>query len=79
MREFVKSDKGKIMYWIIGIISAIVFAIILVPPLFNALVNKVNPFILGVPYYAFMEVLLLFILSCMLALLHWVQEVRGEL
>ena len=79
MKDFVKSEKGKIMYWIIGIISTVIFAIILVPSWFDACVNKVDPFICGVPFFAFMEFILLLILACMLALLHWVQDVRGEL
>ena len=34
MKDFVKSDSGKSLYWIIGIIVVIIFAFILLPPLY---------------------------------------------
>ncbi|MCG8484683.1 MAG: hypothetical protein MJA31_15325 [Clostridia bacterium] len=78
MKEFVKSDNGKILYWIIGIIATIVFAFILIPSLFST-INKIEPLIVGVPYLIFMEFLLGMILAALLVLLYWVQKVRGEL
>ncbi len=78
MKDFIRSENGKIVYWIIGIISAVIFAFILIPSLFST-INKLEPMIMGVPFLFFMEFLLGMILAAMLALLYWVQKVRGEL
>lgn len=78
MKEFVKSEKGKCLYWIIGIVVGLIYAFILVPPLFG-IVNKIDPTVFGWPLIAFMELLFAIVLSVALVLVYWVQKVRGEL
>ncbi len=78
MKDFIRSENGKIVYWLIGIIACIIFAVILVPPLFST-INKLDPVIMGIPFLEFMEFLLGIVLAILLVLLYWVQKVRGEL
>lgn len=49
MIEFIKSDRGKYLYWILGIIAAGCFAIIMLPPLYQYW-NKLDPMVLGLPF-----------------------------
>ncbi len=79
VKEFVQSDKGKICYWFIWGTIIIISIIFLVPPIFDAVVNKVDPFVLGMPWIAFMQILLWVILSAALFALFWVQNWRDEL
>lgn len=78
MKNFVQSEKGKILYWIIGIISGIIFAFILFPPLFSTW-NKIDPMIFGFPFVIAMSFILMFILAICLLLLYRIQKERGEL
>ena len=78
MKDFIRSKNGKMVYWLIGIISSIIFAFILIPSLFST-INKMDPVIMGIPYFFFMEFFLGMILAILLVLLYWVQKVRGEL
>jgi len=78
MKDFIVSERGKIFYWIIGILLAFSFCMILFPPLFS-LINKVEPFILGIPFLVFMEFIFGMFIALLLVLLYWVQKIRGEL
>jgi len=78
MKAFIQSERGRIMYWLIGIITVLIFAFILIPPLFQ-IINRVEPIVLSLPFFIFIEMVLGLTLSCMLVLLYWVQQVRGEL
>jgi len=78
MREFIKSERGKVLYIIITILAIVVFSIILIPPLFQ-LINKLDPVIIGLSLFAFMELLLGLILAVLLVSLFWIQSIRGEL
>lgn len=73
-----QSGKPKTVYWIIGIVVVVVFAFLLVPPLFN-LINRVDPWVIGLPFFAFMELVGGLIIAAMLVLLYAVQNRRGEL
>ena len=73
-----QSGKPKTVYWIIGIVVVVVFAFLLVPPLFN-LINRVDPWVIGLPFFAFMELVCGLIIAAMLVLLYAVQNRRGEL
>lgn len=79
MQAFIKSERGKLLYWIIGIVATVVFSIFLVPPLFDLVIDRVDPFILGMPYTVFMHLVLWVILAANLSALYWVQKIRGEL
>lgn len=78
MKDFVKSDSGKSLYWIIGIIVFIIFAFILLPPLY-ATWNRIDPFIFGFPFSVAMSFIMMMVLSICLVLLYQIQRVRGEL
>ena len=78
MKDFVKSDSGKSLYWIIGIIVVIIFAFILLPPLY-ATWNRIDPFIFGFPFSVSMSFIMMMVLSICLVLLYQIQRVRGEL
>ena len=78
MTEFIKSDKGKCLYWIIGIFVAIIFAFILLPPLY-ALWNRVDPLVCGIPFSIFMCFIFMLVLAICLVLLYQIQRIRGEL
>ena len=73
-----ETGKSKAVYWIIGIVVIVVFAFLLVPPLFS-LINRVEPWVVGLPFFAFMELVCGLIISAMLVLLYGVQKRRGEL
>lgn len=78
MKEFIRSEKGKSLYWIVGIIAAILFAIVLLPPLFS-LINRVEPFILGFPFSVFMFFVIAMVQGGLLTFLYYIQKVRGEI
>lgn len=78
MVEFIKSDRGAILYWIIGVFVVVLFAFILVPPLFSV-INKVEPFILGFPFSVVMFFIIAMALATLLVLLYHIQNIRGEL
>jgi uncharacterized membrane protein YhhN len=78
MKEFIKSERGVVLYWIIGVIVIILFSIVLIPPLFN-LINKVDPFILGFPFSVFSFFVISMVLAALLAALYYIQNIRGEL
>jgi len=78
MIDFIKSDKGKILYWIIGIIVAVIFAFVLLPPLY-ATWNRIDPLVCGIPFAFFMDFLFMLILAVCLVLLYQIQRIRGEL
>lgn len=78
MRDFIKSERGTILYWIIGVIVIILFAIILIPSLFS-FINKVDPFILGFPFSVFSFFVIAMVLAALLAVLYQIQKIRGEL
>ena len=73
-----KAGKSKTIYWVIGIVVVVVFLFLLVPPLFG-LINRVEPWVMGLPFFAFMELVSGFIIAAMLVLLYSVQNRRGEL
>jgi hypothetical protein len=73
-----ETGKPKTIYWIIGIVVVVVFSFLLVPPLF-ALINRVEPWVVGLPFFAFMELVSGLIIAAMLVLLYSVQKRRGEL
>lgn len=79
MKEFIRSDKGRIAYWILGIIAACDFSIFLIPPLYNLIVNRIDPFVLGMPWIVFMQIVLWVIFAANMNCLYWVQKIRGEL
>jgi hypothetical protein len=72
------TKKGKGVYWVIGVLVAIAYLFVLVPPLFR-LVNRVDPFVLGFPFSAFMIFVLGLFIAVMLVLLYRIQNKRGEL
>lgn len=78
MKEFIKSERGVILYWIIGIIVIVLFAFVLIPPLFS-LINKVEPFVLGFPFSVFIFFVIPMVLAALLVFLYYIQNVRGEL
>ena len=78
MIDFIKSDKGKILYWIIGIFVALIFAFVLLPPLY-ATWNRVDPLVCGIPFAFFMCFVFLLVLAICLVLLYQIQRIRGEL
>jgi uncharacterized membrane protein YhhN len=78
MKEFIKSERGVILYWIIGIIVIVLFAFVLIPPLFS-LINKVEPFVLGFPFSVFIFFVISMVLAALLVFLYYIQNVRGEL
>lgn len=79
MKEFVKSDRGKIMYWVVGIIAVCDFSIFLIPQLFDLIVDRIEPYVFGMPWVVFMQIVLWVIFAANMNLLYWVQKVRGEL
>lgn len=79
MKAFIQSERGKSLYWLIGAIAVIDFSIFLVPPLFDLVLDRIDPFIMGMPYTVFMHLVLWIILAANLSALYWVQKVRGEL
>jgi hypothetical protein len=78
MSDKVVKKKGKAVYWVIGVLVAIAYLFVLVPPLFS-LVNRVEPFVLGFPFSAFMIFVLGLFIAVMLVLLYGIQNRRGEL
>jgi uncharacterized BrkB/YihY/UPF0761 family membrane protein len=78
MSDNVVKKKGKAVYWVIGVLVFIAYLFVLVPPMFN-LVNRVEPFVLGFPFSAFMIFILGLFIAAMLVLLYWIQNRRGEL
>lgn len=78
MSDNLVEKKGKSVYWVIGVLVAIAYLFVLVPPLF-ALVNRVEPFVLGFPFSAFMIFILGLFIAVMLVLLYAIQNRRGEL
>ncbi len=78
MSDKVVKKKGKAVYWVIGVLVAIAYLFVLVPPLFS-LVNRVEPFVLGFPFSAFMIFALGLFIAVMLVLLYGIQNRRGEL
>lgn len=78
MKNFVKSEQGKVLYWIIGIVVVIIYAFILLPPLY-ATWNKLDPMIMGFPFMVAMSFIMMVILSVCLLLLYKIQKERGEL
>lgn len=79
MKEFIKSDRGKILYWILGAVAVCDFSIFLIPPLFNLIVNKIDPFVLGMPWTVFMQIVLWIIFAANLNCIYFVQKIRGDL
>ena len=79
MVDYIKSDKGKNLYWVIGILTTIIFLIFLIPSLFDLVINKIYPVVFGMPYVVFMQALLWIILWLLMVCLYWVQRLRGEL
>ena len=71
-------EKSKTPYWLIGISVTIAFLFILVPPLFS-LINRVEPFILGLPFSIFMILVFGLFIAGMLVLLYHIQNIREEL
>ena len=78
MKEFIRSERGKSLYWIIGILAAVLFAIILLPPLFS-LVNKPDPLVLGFPFSVFWFFVIAMVQGGLVTFLYYIQKVRGEL
>jgi hypothetical protein len=70
--------KGKGVYWVIGVLVAIAYLFVLIPPLFR-LVNRVDPYVLGFPFSVFMIFVLGLFIAVMLVLLYRIQNKRGEL
>lgn len=78
MKDFVASEKGKICYWILGILAVIIWCFVLIPPLY-ATWNKATPLICGIPFSVVMCFLIMLALAIILALLYQVQKIRKEL
>lgn len=79
MVEFIKSAKGKVLYWIIWISAGVIFVLFNIPALFDVVFNRVEPFIMGMPYIVFMQLTFWIILWLLMVALYWVQNIRGEL
>jgi len=78
MSDKAVKKKGNAVYWVIGVLVVIAYLFVLVPPLFK-LVNRVEPFVLGFPFSAFMIFVLGLFIAAMLVLLYEIQNRRGEL
>jgi hypothetical protein len=78
MEKFIKSEKGKMLYWIIGIITVILFAIVLIPSLFSY-INRADIMFLNIPFSIFMYFVICMVLAFLLMFLYHIQNIRGEL
>jgi len=72
------SKRKGTLSTVIGVLVVIAYLFVLVPPLFK-LVNRVEPFVLGFPFSAFMIFVLGLFIAAMLVLLYEIQNRRGEL
>lgn len=69
--------RGKVTLCFVVIIS-ILFSTLLFPPIFNK-INKVEPFILGFPFFQFCILLIVVLVSVSLIIWYLIENKRGEL
>ncbi len=78
MKDFIRSEKGKVCYWVLGILAVIIWCFVLIPPLYSVW-NKALPLICGIPFSVVMTFLFMLALAIILCLLYQVQKIRKEL
>ncbi len=80
MKDFIRTDKGGLLFYVLSWGAIVVsFLILFVPVLFEAIVNKIDPFVLQMPWTVFMHIVLWLVIAIALAVIYTVQDIRGEL
>lgn len=72
-----KLTRGKVTLCFLILIS-LLFSTLLFPPIFNK-INKIEPWILGLPFVQFWVILVVVLVSVSLIVWYVIEDKRGEL